>query len=65
MKEIRCPSYNKNTEIEKTEVGSVNGKIIYKETEVILSEFCALLNKLDDFNCEECSLRKEFIKNEK
>lgn len=65
MKEIKCPAYNKNTEWEKTEVGTANGEKLYKETEIILSEYCSAFNKVDDFDCEKCPLRKEFLKNEK
>jgi hypothetical protein len=54
MKKTDCPGYNKNTEIERYEVGTAGGKRIYKETEIILSEHCSLLNKVDDFDCTNC-----------
>ena len=64
MKEKRCPSYNKNTEIEKTEIGSAYGKPLYKETEIVLSELCVFLNKVDDFECDDCPIRKGLISEE-
>ena len=64
MKEKNCIAYNKNTEIEKTIVGVVNGMPIFKETEIILSEHCTVFNKSDDFDCESCPLRKELLRDE-
>jgi hypothetical protein len=65
MKENKCPSYNKNTEIQKTEVGSAYGKPLYVEKEIILSESCSILNKVDDFDCSQCPLREGLLKDEK
>ena len=56
MKNPNCPSYNKNTEIQKTEVGTAYGKPIYNETEIILSESCSILNLVDDFDCSKCPI---------
>ena len=58
MKNKNCRAYNKNTEIEKTEIGSAGGQPIYKETEIILSETCSMFNKIDDFDCDNCPFGK-------
>ena len=56
MKNQKCPSYNKNTEIQKTEIGTAYGKPLYNETEIILSESCSILNLIDDFDCSKCPI---------
>lgn len=58
MKRQNCPAYNKNTEIERTEIGSAYGKPLYREREVILSELCSIYNKIDDFDCKDCEVFK-------
>lgn len=65
MKEKNCPSYNKNTEIEKVEVGTAYGKPMYNEVEIILSESCSIFNKVDDFDCAKCPIRKELLESVK
>ena len=60
MKKQECPAYNKNTEIEKVEIGSAYGKPLYKETEIILSEYCTVFDT-DNFDCSKCHIRKELV----
>ena len=64
MKEKRCQGYNKNTETTRIEIGTANGEVLYKETEIILSESCSVFNKVDDFDCSKCPL-KEGLLNDK
>ena len=61
MKFKECPGYNKNTEIEKREIGSAGGEILYREIEVVLSESCSAFNKIDNFDCDECPYYKSVM----
>lgn len=54
MKFKECPGYNKNTEIEKVEIGTAYGEVLYSEKEVILYEYCSIYDKINDFDCEKC-----------
>ena len=54
MKETNCLSYSQNTETEIKEIGSAYGKPLYSEKEIVISEYCSLLKKLDDFDCTHC-----------
>ena len=65
MKYKDCPAYDKNTETIKKEIGSARGEILYKESEIILSERCSVTGKTDDFDCTNCALYKAFLSGNK
>ena len=62
MKEPKCLSYSKNTETEIREIGTAYGKPLYREKEIIISEYCSFFKKLDDFDCSDCIFKKFLIK---
>ena len=41
------------------------GEILYKESEIILSERCSVTGKTDDFDCKNCALYKAFLSGNK
>ena len=59
MKYKDCPAYDKNTETIKKEIGSARGEILYKESEIILSE--RYLNEIETLEYYERNLQKENI----
>lgn len=63
MKFKHCPGYDADTETTKEEIGSAGGQILYKETEIILSERCSALNLVDNFDCSQCPLRGTLLNN--
>ena len=52
-----CEKTGVELETTKEEIGSAGGQILYKETEIILSERCSALNLVDNFDCSQCPLR--------
>lgn len=62
MKYKDCPGYNKDTEIIRNEIGSAGGEIIYNEKEIVLNERCAVQNKINNFECDNCPIYKTHLK---
>ena len=64
MKEPKCLSYSQNTETEIREIGTAYGKPLYREKEIVISEYCSFFKILDDFDCSNCVFKKFLIKEE-
>lgn len=62
MKYKNCLGYDADTEIVKNEIGSANGIILYNEKEIVLSERCSVRNLVDDFDCSDCPMCENFMK---
>jgi hypothetical protein len=63
MKNKKCIGYDAITEVEKKEVGSARGKVIYAEKEIILSETCSIRKLKDNFDCTDCPFAPHFSQN--